>query len=574
MKQLIWSVRLNFFNTIQGNIEKKNIKIIWIFSLVIFVTVFLMTMGNAYFYETALESRQLELLESEYQDSRDTVVIKSAKIKIIKQHKIDAFYAWLLSSFLISTVLSIIIAFWFNFLLHKLHTRLLGIASGIKIEEEEEEEEEEDFYEFEQIYKDIRKNKRDLIKAQEFSLHERARLSSDNSRFEREISSLQKVVILGEINTIITSSKTAGDLCNRTFDYLASIFNMQMGALYAKDSTKNTLVLAGSYAKNSKFIQDTLDIDTTLAGACYMRQHEKVVSYETDMVLCELNIIPLLYQSTTIAIVELYFTSPLLPHERELLTNILSPFAVNLKIQLDTEVQMQLQEKVFGDIFDLTLEGMIIVDSDLNILKYNQVIQSLFPAITTNRHLGRFFEEEEEEELIAYVHKLQSGFKSDMTSTVVHNGRFYRIGVRQIYYKDYDNLLLIFSDQTDLLEAERFIEENVIFTQTNAYGIITRASEAFCKISGYEKNELIGKPHNIVRHPDMDSSVFHDMWGVLHSGNTFRAKIKNRKKDGGYYWVDSTISPIIQNKNIVGYRSVRHDITHEHDLEEFGVASV
>ncbi len=83
----------------------------------------------------------------------------------------------------------------------------------------------------------------------------------------------------------------------------------------------------------------------------------------------------------------------------------------------------------------------------------------------------------------------------------------------------------------------------IIVSQTDAKGKIIYANEDFCKISHYTKDELIGQPHNIVRHPDMPKSTFEDLWGTVKSGEVWKGIVKNRTKDGGYYWVNATIYP-------------------------------
>lgn len=106
-----------------------------------------------------------------------------------------------------------------------------------------------------------------------------------------------------------------------------------------------------------------------------------------------------------------------------------------------------------------------------------------------------------------------------------------------------------------------------ITTSTNEDGIITYASEAFCKISGYTKKELIGQSHSIIRHPDTPVEVFENLWKTISSGHTWNGILKNKRKNGEEYWVDSVIEPIFdENGFILGYRSLRFDITNEYKL--------
>lgn len=96
-----------------------------------------------------------------------------------------------------------------------------------------------------------------------------------------------------------------------------------------------------------------------------------------------------------------------------------------------------------------------------------------------------------------------------------------------------------------------------IISLTDPHGVIVDVNDTFVQISGFSREELIGQPQNIVRHPDMPSEVFKMLWDTIQKGQSFMGIIKNRSKDGGYYWVNATIMPIIQEGKIIGYESVR-----------------
>lgn len=103
---------------------------------------------------------------------------------------------------------------------------------------------------------------------------------------------------------------------------------------------------------------------------------------------------------------------------------------------------------------------------------------------------------------------------------------------------------------------------NVIASLTDTKGIIKYVSDAYAKISEYSKEELLGKPQSIVRHPDMPSSIFQELWETISSGKTWKGEIKNLKKNKGFYWVKATVTPQKDhNGKIIGYASVRQDIT-------------
>lgn len=107
-----------------------------------------------------------------------------------------------------------------------------------------------------------------------------------------------------------------------------------------------------------------------------------------------------------------------------------------------------------------------------------------------------------------------------------------------------------------------------ITSRTNKKGIITDASKAFCEISGYSIYELIGSNHNIVRHPDNPKELFEDMWKTIKSGKVWTGIVKNRAKSGKAYYVDTAIEPIKEKGEVVGYLSVRFDVTNNFLLEK------
>ena len=96
-----------------------------------------------------------------------------------------------------------------------------------------------------------------------------------------------------------------------------------------------------------------------------------------------------------------------------------------------------------------------------------------------------------------------------------------------------------------------------LMSTTDVDSRLTYANEAFIGVSGFTNDELIGQPHNIVRHPDMPREAFADMWATLKSGTAWTALVKNRRKDGDHYWVRANATPIVRGGRVVGYMSVR-----------------
>ena len=124
--------------------------------------------------------------------------------------------------------------------------------------------------------------------------------------------------------------------------------------------------------------------------------------------------------------------------------------------------------------------------------------------------------------------------------------------------------------RTKLFEKEnllKIVDENVLISITNKDGIIIDASQAFCKLTGYDKSELIGKSHSILRDKDTPVIFYEKLWEDILSGKKFDAEIKNRKKDGELYWAKLTITPVYKDGEIINFTAIRQDITNKKKLE-------
>jgi PAS domain S-box-containing protein len=120
-----------------------------------------------------------------------------------------------------------------------------------------------------------------------------------------------------------------------------------------------------------------------------------------------------------------------------------------------------------------------------------------------------------------------------------------------------------------LKEYKEAVDISSIVSKTDLKGIITFVNNKFCNISGYAENELVGKPHNVVRHPDMPAQAFKDMWETIQSKKPWSGKVKNKKKNGESYYVNTVINPIIDcDGNIVEYIGIRTDVTELEIIKE------
>lgn len=124
------------------------------------------------------------------------------------------------------------------------------------------------------------------------------------------------------------------------------------------------------------------------------------------------------------------------------------------------------------------------------------------------------------------------------------------------------NTAHLFNNLSYLESYKNSIDKNLIVTRTDIDGNITFANNNFYKISGFRKDEVIGKTHNIIRHPDNPDILFEELWKTILKKKTWHGRMKNMAKDGSSYWIESTIAPILdKDENIVEFVAIRHNIT-------------
>lgn len=107
-----------------------------------------------------------------------------------------------------------------------------------------------------------------------------------------------------------------------------------------------------------------------------------------------------------------------------------------------------------------------------------------------------------------------------------------------------------------------------LVSETDAKGNILFANKQFCKIAEYAEDELVGKPHNLVRHQDMPKAAFKDLWETVKSGNVWQGFVKNKTKSGGFYWVFATVYPYKNENNEQCYMSIRRKPSRE-DIKKY-----
>jgi diguanylate cyclase (GGDEF)-like protein/PAS domain S-box-containing protein len=161
---------------------------------------------------------------------------------------------------------------------------------------------------------------------------------------------------------------------------------------------------------------------------------------------------------------------------------------------------------------------------------------------------------------------LSYGLLKDMESVVVKISNELSVSYEHLI-EEHAN----FQDENANLlnEYKKAVDLSNIVSKTNTKGIITYVNDKFCEISGYARHELLGKPHNIIRHPSMPSSAFKDLWDTIKSKKPWHGLVTNMKKDGRKYVVDSVVIPILDiDGDIVEYIAIRHDVTEFEETKE------
>jgi PAS domain S-box-containing protein len=102
-----------------------------------------------------------------------------------------------------------------------------------------------------------------------------------------------------------------------------------------------------------------------------------------------------------------------------------------------------------------------------------------------------------------------------------------------------------------------------VISHSDTSGIITYVNQFLVDICGYKESEMIGQPHHILRHPDMPAVVFEEMWKTIQKGHIWHGAVKNLRKDGGFYWVDATVTPTKVDDQVTGFISVRSQLSRE-----------
>lgn len=146
-------------------------------------------------------------------------------------------------------------------------------------------------------------------------------------------------------------------------------------------------------------------------------------------------------------------------------------------------------------------------------------------------------------------------------------------------FDERENVTFILCESHDITQSKitekrldqyiQIVNDNVYISIADLKGNIVQISDAYCKLTGYKKEELIGKKHSVFKHPDNDSYIFKELWQTITKGRLWKGEHRNVKKDGSIYWVENSITPTLdEDGNITGFTSIYNDITDKKEISE------
>lgn len=250
--------------------------------------------------------------------------------------------------------------------------------------------------------------------------------------------------------------------------------------------------------------------------------------------------------------------------------------------------------KLIGKIDDVKIEletilhtsrdGIAILDTNTKFLFFNDSYLAM-TGFTKEELLSKSCAElsapEDLQRAIKVIETVKEfGFVDNFEKTcIVKDGKRVVVNMAISLMPDKKRLLITTKNVTEAKQIQRQIEEyiklideNIITSSTDNDGKITSVSKAFCEISEFSKEELVGANHKIIRHPDMPVELFEDMWQKITNDEVWEGEVKNKTKSCGFYWVHNKIYPIYDaTKQKIGYTAIRQDITDKKRIEELSI---
>jgi len=250
-------------------------------------------------------------------------------------------------------------------------------------------------------------------------------------------------------------------------------------------------------------------------------------------------------------------------------------------IQKKSNRKVEEQRKELETIFQTTKDGIAILDLQTNFLFFNDSYLEM-TGYTKEELLGKSciglgIMEDHDKSAETLKEVLTKGYIENFEKTcVVKDGKRLQVNMSIALMPDKKRLLISTKDVTEIKKKERLlneyvkmIDDHVIISSTDLEGNITYVSNALSSMTGYPKEKLLGQNHRIIKHGDMPKHTYEDMWNTIIADKTWYGEIKNKKKDGNYFWSKMIVSPTFDEFGVkTGYTAIRQDITDKKIVEE------
>jgi len=253
----------------------------------------------------------------------------------------------------------------------------------------------------------------------------------------------------------------------------------------------------------------------------------------------------------------------------------------NMRKELDLKTKYEMKKKAeLETILATTIDGIAVLDLSLNFLYANSAYERMTGYSLTELKNKNVFDITILEQKSAIQEVLKKGYIDHFQNKcITKNGKKIIVDVSLAIMPENHRILIATKDITKEVSSQKKIEEyleiideNIITSSTDLEGRITYASKAFCNISGYSKDELIGQKHNIIKNMDNPVELYAELWDTIVKNQIWTGEVKNKNKKGGSYWVYMKIYPVFNEDGVkTGYTSIRHDITNLKKIEKMAI---
>lgn len=376
---------------------------------------------------------------------------------------------------------------------------------------------------------------------------------------------------LGRVNTILRNSASVAETCEKVLQEMIKYTGANQGVIYLtqeEEGQKPYLQLMSAYAYGrKKHIQGRREIGQGLVGQAYLEKdliflteipdnYVKITSGLGGSNPRNIVVLPLIYNEKVEGVLEIASFQKLneraVEYLQKLSENLASAFGVTkinertrYLLELSTEQQEQMRSQ--AEELQQNMEELQATQEEMQ--RKNKEMEKLVAEMEVkNRDMQDKNEQlaQQEEELRQNMEEISA--QSDELEEQLHKMK----------------------ELSDALKVrEDVLNVSTIMSEADAFGTILFANDKLCEVSKYSREEMIGKGHNLFRHPDMPKALFKLMWETIKAGKIFKGIVKNKAKDGSVYWVDATIAPVLDEEGkpykYIGVRYVieRHDVAQQ-----------